>query len=65
MLDRYIETARTAREMFHADPSISHGMTWAYTIGRLVGKYKSLPGYISVENREAIDAELSAYLEYK
>ena len=60
MIARHILDATiAAREVFHEEPTISHAMTWAYNVSRLVIVRKNDTDLIG-----EIDAEITAYIQY-
>lgn len=61
MIGKHIlEATVAAREEFEGEPSISHAMTWAYNVSRLVLVRKE-----SYSNTDEVDAEIAAYIQYK
>lgn len=64
MIARHILDATiAAREVFEERKTISHAMTWAYNISRLVLVRKD--SCFNTDLTEEVDSEISAYIQYK
>ena len=64
MIARHILDATiAAREVFQEEKTISHGMTWAYNVSRLVLVRKD--SCFNTDLREVVDAEITAYIQCK
>lgn len=64
MIARHILDATiAAREVFEEEKTISHAMTWAYNVSRLVLVRKD--SCFNTDLTEETDSEISAYIQYK
>lgn len=64
MIARHIlDAVIAAREVFEEEKTVSHAMTWAYNVSRLVTVRKA--SYFNTDLTEEVDSEITAYIQYE